>query len=58
MKGHLGVSSLYFLTTMILTAVEYSFVVPHDTETLIDLMGGRETFEARLDLMVLFPIPT
>lgn len=42
---------------MILTTVEYSFVVPHDTETLIDLMGGPETFEARLDLMVLFPIP-
>lgn len=44
------------LTTLTLTAVEYSFVVPHDTETLIDLMGGPETFEARLDLMVLLPI--
>ncbi|KAL4810093.1 glycosyl hydrolase family 92-domain-containing protein [Aspergillus unguis] len=30
---------------------EYSFVVPHDMETLIDLMGGAETFEARLDMM-------
>ncbi|KAL3463002.1 glycosyl hydrolase family 92-domain-containing protein [Aspergillus heterothallicus] len=30
---------------------EYSFVIPHDMETLIGLMGGPETFEARLDLM-------
>ncbi|KAL4796892.1 glycosyl hydrolase family 92-domain-containing protein [Aspergillus venezuelensis] len=30
---------------------EYSFVVPHDVETLVDFMGGPETFEARLDLM-------
>ncbi|CEL07447.1 Putative Glycosyl hydrolase, family 92 protein [Aspergillus calidoustus] len=30
---------------------EYSFVIPHDMKTLIDLMGGPETFEARLDLM-------
>ncbi|KAL4921840.1 glycosyl hydrolase family 92-domain-containing protein [Aspergillus aurantiobrunneus] len=33
---------------------EYSFVVPHDMKTLIDLMGGSETFEARLDLMQKF----
>jgi putative alpha-1,2-mannosidase len=33
--------------------IEYSFVIPHDMKTLIDLMGGPETFEARLDLMVL-----
>ncbi|KAJ5460041.1 uncharacterized protein N7458_001593 [Penicillium daleae] len=30
---------------------EYSFVIPHDCETLIELMGGPETFESRLDLM-------
>ncbi|KAL4931249.1 uncharacterized protein BDV17DRAFT_257467 [Aspergillus undulatus] len=30
---------------------EYSFVIPHDVETLIDFMGGIEAFEARLDLM-------
>ncbi|KAL6240098.1 hypothetical protein BDW75DRAFT_235927 [Aspergillus navahoensis] len=30
---------------------EYSFVIPHDMQTLIDLTGGAETFEARLDLM-------
>ncbi|KAL4779572.1 glycosyl hydrolase family 92-domain-containing protein [Aspergillus varians] len=30
---------------------EYSFVIPHDMETLINLMGGPETFETRLDLM-------
>ncbi|GIJ87566.1 hypothetical protein Asppvi_006476 [Aspergillus pseudoviridinutans] len=30
---------------------EYSFVIPHDMETLIDFMGGPDTFEARLDAM-------
>ncbi|KAL3496950.1 glycosyl hydrolase family 92-domain-containing protein [Aspergillus germanicus] len=30
---------------------EYSFVIPHDMKTLINLMGGPETFESRLDLM-------
>ncbi|KAL2835019.1 glycosyl hydrolase family 92-domain-containing protein [Aspergillus cavernicola] len=30
---------------------EYSFVTPHDMQTLIDLTGGPDTFEARLDLM-------
>ncbi|KAL2839080.1 glycosyl hydrolase family 92-domain-containing protein [Aspergillus pseudoustus] len=30
---------------------EYSFVIPHDMETLIGLMTGPEAFEARLDLM-------
>ncbi|GES57475.1 glycosyl hydrolase [Aspergillus terreus] len=30
---------------------EYSFVIPHDMETLIELMGGSATFESRLDLM-------
>ncbi|OJJ48684.1 hypothetical protein ASPZODRAFT_158344 [Penicilliopsis zonata CBS 506.65] len=30
---------------------EYSFVIPHDVETLIELMGGLETFESRLDKM-------
>ncbi|KAL2003273.1 hypothetical protein VTN02DRAFT_4483 [Thermoascus thermophilus] len=30
---------------------EYSFVIPHDMETLIKFMGGPETFESRLDLM-------
>lgn len=33
--------------------IEYSFVIPHDMETLVEFMGGPETFEARLDLMVL-----
>ncbi|CAN8095877.1 unnamed protein product [Discula destructiva] len=28
---------------------EYSFVVPHDMETLIDFMGGQSEFERRLD---------
>jgi putative alpha-1,2-mannosidase len=32
-------------------ASEYSFVIPHDMETLIDFMGGPDTFEARLDTM-------
>ncbi|OKL58141.1 hypothetical protein UA08_06477 [Talaromyces atroroseus] len=30
---------------------EYSFVIPHDVETLIEFMGGSSTFESRLDLM-------
>ncbi|GFF50725.1 uncharacterized glycosidase Rv0584 [Aspergillus udagawae] len=30
---------------------EYSFVIPHDMETLIDFMGGPDTFEDRLDTM-------
>ncbi|KAI2838417.1 CAZyme family GH92 [Aspergillus niger] len=30
---------------------EYSFVLPHDMETLIDYMGGADTFESRLDIM-------
>ncbi|KAL1872506.1 hypothetical protein Plec18167_006624 [Paecilomyces lecythidis] len=30
---------------------EYSFVIPHDMETLIEFMGGSATFESRLDLM-------
>ncbi|OJZ86765.1 glycoside hydrolase family 92 protein [Aspergillus luchuensis CBS 106.47] len=30
---------------------EYSFVLPHDMETLIDFMGGADTFESRLDMM-------
>ncbi|OGM45813.1 glycosyl hydrolase [Aspergillus bombycis] len=33
------------------TPWEYSFVIPHDMETLIELMGGIDTFESRLDLM-------
>ncbi|KAF5858423.1 hypothetical protein ETB97_004418 [Aspergillus alliaceus] len=33
------------------TPWEYSFVIPHDMETLIGLMGGPDTFESRLDLM-------
>lgn len=32
--------------------IEYSFVIPHDVKTLIRLMGGVDTFERRLDLMV------
>lgn len=31
------------------TPFEYSFVVPHDLETLIDFMGGAAAFEGRLD---------
>jgi putative alpha-1,2-mannosidase len=31
------------------TPFEYSFVIPHDVSTLIDFMGGDETFELRLD---------
>lgn len=56
MKGFLGVSpafchdpKLWYDTYV---ATEYSFVIPHDMQTLVDLMGGSETFEARLDLMV------
>ncbi|KAI9043747.1 uncharacterized protein KD926_003098 [Aspergillus affinis] len=30
---------------------EYSFVAPHDMESLIDHMGGPDTFESRLDMM-------
>ncbi|KAJ5623210.1 hypothetical protein N7490_011815 [Penicillium lividum] len=30
---------------------EYSFVIPHDVETLIKLMGGPDTFDSRLDMM-------
>ena len=32
--------------------LEYSFVAPHDMESLIDRMGGPDTFESRLDMMV------
>ncbi|KIW43590.1 uncharacterized protein PV06_04677 [Exophiala oligosperma] len=31
------------------TPFEYSFVVPHDVETLVAFMGGAPSFEARLD---------
>jgi predicted alpha-1,2-mannosidase len=31
------------------TAFEYSFVIPHDVERMIDLMGGTSHFEERLD---------
>ena len=31
------------------TPFEYSFTIPHDMETLIELMGGPESFEQRLD---------
>lgn len=31
------------------TPFEYSFVIPHDAETLIDFMGGVSGFEERLD---------
>ncbi|KAB8070251.1 glycosyl hydrolase [Aspergillus leporis] len=33
------------------TPWEYSFVIPHDMEALIELMGGDDAFESRLDLM-------
>lgn len=32
--------------------IEYSCVIPHDVETLIEFMGGPKTFESRLDMMV------
>ncbi|KAF1962956.1 hypothetical protein CC80DRAFT_399501 [Byssothecium circinans] len=35
------------------TPFEYSFVIPHDVETLIDFMGGKESFEQRLDYIFL-----
>lgn len=38
--------------------LEYSFVLPHDMETLIDFMGGADTFESRLDMMVLTKMTT
>lgn len=44
-------SSLLILLTCV-EKKEYSFVVPHDMETLVQFMGGPETFERRLDLMV------
>lgn len=31
------------------TAFEYSFVIPHDVERVIELMGGLQHFESRLD---------
>jgi putative alpha-1,2-mannosidase len=31
---------------------EYSFVVPHDMETLVQFMGGETEFERRLDYIV------
>ncbi|KAF2713836.1 glycoside hydrolase family 92 protein [Pleomassaria siparia CBS 279.74] len=31
------------------TAFEYSFVIPHDVERMIELMGGSYLFESRLD---------
>lgn len=31
--------------------IEYSFTVPHDMETLIQFMGGKDEFERRLDYM-------
>ncbi|KAF2689176.1 glycoside hydrolase family 92 protein [Lentithecium fluviatile CBS 122367] len=31
------------------TPFEYSFVIPHDLQTLIEFMGGEEAFESRLD---------
>lgn len=37
---------------MLMRVAEYSFVIPHDVKTLVKLMGGDETFEKRLDMMV------
>jgi putative alpha-1,2-mannosidase len=34
------------------TPFEYSFVVPHDAQTLIQFMGGASDFESRLDYIV------
>lgn len=38
--------------------LEYSFVLPHDMGTLIDFMGGADTFESRLDMMVFAQMTT
>lgn len=35
------------------TPFEYSFVIPHDAESVIRLMGGTEDFESRLDYIFL-----
>lgn len=35
------------------TPFEYSFVIPHDVETMIGLMGGDDSFETRLDYIFL-----
>ncbi|KAH6644257.1 glycosyl hydrolase family 92-domain-containing protein [Boeremia exigua] len=35
------------------TPFEYSFTIPHDMETLIEFMGGPESFGERLDYMFL-----
>ncbi|KAK7189103.1 hypothetical protein DPSP01_010314 [Paraphaeosphaeria sporulosa] len=35
------------------TPFEYSFVIPHDMETLVGLMGGSDGFESRLDYIFL-----
>lgn len=35
------------------TPFEYSFVIPHDVESVIRLMGGADAFESRLDYMFL-----
>ncbi|KAF2190773.1 glycoside hydrolase family 92 protein [Zopfia rhizophila CBS 207.26] len=35
------------------TPFEYSFVIPHDAQTLIEFMGGPSEFESRLDYIFL-----
>lgn len=54
MKAYHGVSATAVSCPEVRTdhGSEYSFVIPHDMETLIDFMGGPDTFEARLDTMV------
>lgn len=41
-----------------LLLAEYSFVVPHDAQTLIQFMGGNNSFETRLDYIVSPPVST
>lgn len=51
-KQYHGVSALSRPEACTDHGSEYSFVIPHDMETLIDFMGGPDTFERRLDTMV------
>lgn len=52
MRVFLGVCYCNCKMSWSLTEVEYSFTVPHDMQTLIEFMGGKDTFESRLDQMV------
>ena len=43
---------LFYFTIDVYSIAEYSFVIPHDMQTLVEFMGGNSTFESRLDTMV------